>query len=631
MVLSLMRRHAKSWLIKFLIAIIAIVFIFYFGYSFTQREGIKVAYVNGELITGSEYQKAYRELVTSLQRQYQDNWDEDLIKSLNLRRRALDRLIDTKLVGQEARELGLEVTEREIQEAIVKYPAFQVDGNFDMGRYRALLSYNRMEPEDFEADMARQLLDAKMKNFLSAFMTVSEQEVLEQYTYRNEKIKISFVRFAPERFKESIQPNRARIKKFFEEHKEDYRVPEKLKLRYIEIDPAAFRDQVEISETEIQSYYEYNLDSYKLPEEVKARHILFRVSRDAAADEEKKVKAKAEAVLEQARKGRDFAELAKEHSEGPTKSKGGDLGWFSRGKMVKPFEEAVFEMQKGDISDLVRTSFGFHIIKLEDIREARTKSLKEVHDQIRKNLQKQTSTELAHEKGLTLTDQMPYEVDLADYATDNEMRVKETDYFPEDKPIPELGGDGELRSELFMLEHGEATGLVELNEKFYIFQVADRQASYLPELNAVRTRVKADLVAELAAKEAKAAAESYLAELKRGKGWEELAEKKNFEPVISDFVRRRGTVPQIGYMPEMLEAAFKLSRDNLYPEEVFENDRGVFVIRWEARQGIDKENFAQQRDQYRFSLMQARQSRTVADWLENLRSNADIEIVTPVE
>ena len=136
MVLSIMRKHAKSWLIKFLIGIIAVVFIFYFGYSFTAKKGLKIAYVNGEVISGPEYQKAYRDLLEPLRRQYKDLWNDNMIKVFDLKNRALENLINQKLITQDAKKLGLDVTESEIQQAIMDYPAFQVNGQFDIRRYK---------------------------------------------------------------------------------------------------------------------------------------------------------------------------------------------------------------------------------------------------------------------------------------------------------------------------------------------------------------------------------------------------------------------------------------------------------------------------------------------------------------
>jgi len=630
MLLSMMRKHAKSWLIKVLIGIIAVVFIFYFGYSFRAKKGLKVAYVNGELISGMEYQKAYWDLLEALRRQYKDVWNDNLIKVFDLKNRALDNLINQKLISQEARKIGLDVTESEIQQAIMDYPAFQIDGQFDMRRYMGLLSQNRMQPEDFEVSMAKELLDGKLRQFLLTFMPITDQEVLDYYSYANEKIKISYVQFKPEKFKKSINPDQASLETFFKDRREEYRVPEKIKLAYLLIDPDTFKDKVEVKDDEIEDYYEYNMDTFLQPKEVKARHILFKLSQDAGEAEEKEVREKATEVLEEARKGNDFATLAKKYSEGPTKSSGGDLGYFTAGTMVKPFEDTAFKMKKGEISDLVRTRFGYHIIKVEDVKEARTKALDEVRDQISKTLLKTGSAELAHEYALSLIDQMPYDADLAKYAAERELEIKNTGEFSQDQPIPGIGGDDKLRQSLFSLRKGETSELLELKDKFYIFQVSERKESYLPEMAEVTDKLKDDYLTYRSAEEAKAAAKSYLTALKEGKSWDEAAKEKQLEIEETDFFTRRGPVPKIGHAPDLLETAFSLNRSNRYPDTIFKNDKGAFVIRWEASEGIDEDNYQEEKEKYRFSLMQTKHRRAFQVWIDRLKKKAEIEIVTPV-
>lgn len=630
MVLSLMRRHAKSWLIKFLIGIIAVVFIFYFGYSFTAKRGLKIAYVNGELISETEYRKAYRDLVEAMRRRYKDMWSDDLIKTFRIKQRALDGLINQKLISQEAKKLGLEVTERERQKAIMNYPPFQVNGRFDMRRYQALLSTNRMKPEDFEASMALELLDAKLKQFLLSFLEVPDQAVLEYYTYNNDKIKIGFVEFKPEKFKKSIKFDQASLEKYFEDNKARYRIPEKIKVTYIEIDPEIFRGKVHITDKEIQGFYEYNPVMFSEPKRVKARHILFKLGQDATEAEEKEVKEVAEAVLKEARKGKDFAELARKYSEGPSKSEGGDLGYFSAGQMEKPFEEAAFKLKKGDISDLVRTRFGYHIIKVEDVKEKKIRPLEEVREQIEEILVKKASVEAAHEKGLSLMDQMPYDVALDQYAGQHQLKTKESDYFASGEPIPGIGGDEAQSRSLFSLEKNETSELIQLDGKFYIFQVLERKPSYLPEFKEVREEVKEDFTNYLAAKKARAEAESYLAELRKGKPWEALAKERHVELENTVYFSRNDPIPGIGYAPALIETAFGLNKDKRYPDTPFENNRRAYVIRWEGKKGIDMEKYEKEKETYRLSLMQKRHERVFQNWLKNLRKSAEIEIVTPV-
>lgn len=630
MVLSLMRKHAKSWLIKFLIAIIAVVFVFYFGYSFTSDQALKIAYVNGEVISGPEYQKAYRDMISALQMRYKDLWDDNMVKMLNVKQRALESLINQRLMTQAAKRLGIDVTESECQRAIMSYPAFQINGQFNMRRYQSLLNQNRMNPEDFEATMIQELLDKKLKQFLFAFLDVTEQEVLEYYTFIKEKIKIGFVQFKPEDFKKSVKFDQSALKEYFENNRENYRVPKKIKVTYIEIDPVAFKEGTSVTEKEIQSFYEYNNEAYSQPRQVKARHILFKLGEEALKEVEDKVREVAKEVLAKARQGGEFANLAKEYSEGPTKSKGGDLGYFKKGQMMPPFEEAAFKLKKGEISDLVRTQFGYHIIKVEDIKEAATKSLEEVRDEIVETLSMSVATELAHEKGLSVIDQMPYDIELSDYAKQYGLETKRSSYLSKNEPVSGIDGSEKIGEALFALGKNETTELFELGGKFYIFQVAESKASYLPPLKDVAEKVKDDYIAQLAAQEATSAASKYLEELKEGKSWDKLAKEKGIKIEESGFFTRQEPTSKIGYAPELTEAAFGLNSRKRYPDRAFVTNTGVFVIRWLAREGIDNKEFREEEKEYRSSLVQTKHGRVFDNWLQNLRKNADIEIITPV-
>jgi len=631
MLLSLMRKHAKSWLIKALIAIIAVVFVFYFGYSFTSDQAMKIAYVNGELINGAEYEKAYQDMLAALQARYKSMWNDNLIKVFNLKNRALESLITQRLMSQAARELGLDVTEEEVQNAIMNYPAFQINGHFDMRRYQNLLSANHMNPEDFETGITSELLDKKIKQFLFAFLNITDREILEYYTFANEKVKISFVEFNPEKYEKSVKIDAAKLKQYFEKNKEQYRVPEKISVTYLEIDPKNFEKEVETTEKEIESYYEYNADMYRHPKEVKARHILFKVGPDDTEEVKAKIKSRAEKVLEKARKGEDFAALAKKYSEGPSKSKGGDLGYFKAGEMEAPFEEAAFALKKGEISGLVLTRFGYHIILVEDIKEAGITPLEKVRDDIVATLAGNIATEMAHEKGLTLLDQMPYDVDLAVYGNQNGITAKKSAYFSKNRPIPDIEGSEKIAPTLFSLGKDEASGLIELGGKFYIFQTADSKASYLPELKDVKEAVEKKFMAQEARAAAESAAEKYLKALKEGKSWETAAKENNLKVQQTEFFTRRDPIPPIGNAPTLNEMAFKLNKDNPYTQKPFVNEKGAFVVRWEGNEGIDEKKFQEEKESYRDSLTQTKHQRIFESWIKNLRKKAEIEIVSPVD
>jgi peptidyl-prolyl cis-trans isomerase D len=632
MVLSLMRKHAKSWLIKTLIAIIAIVFVFYFGYSFTSRASAKIGYVNGEIISTVEYEKTYRNLVEQLQREYKAVWNENLIKVFDLKNKAMESLIRQKLISQEAKRIGLGVTEKEIQEKIMSIPAFQFRGQFDQAKYAAMLDENRMKPQEFESIIAQDLLQEKVKQFLMTFSPVTDQEVLDQYTFANRKVKISYVEFQPDRYQDSVKVDQGGMEKYFEEHKEKYRVPEKIKVAYVVFDPDAYKKSQKISEQRLKDYYEDHINSFKEKKQVRARHILFRLAENASKEEEAKVRAKALQVLKMAKEGENFAQLAKKYSEDPgTKKEGGDLGYFSSGQMVKPFEDAAFKLKKGEISGLVRTPFGYHIIKVEDIKEARTKSFEEVRNQIAETLIKRGAADEADEKALTFLDQMPYQVNLKQYASEHKLTTKETDYFSQKEGIPGIGGDEKLKQTIFSLEKEETSDVMESQGKFYIFQVLDRKASYLPSHDQVAEEVKKDYVSYLAMMAAKAAAEQFLAKLKEGKEWIALCKEFKVEPKTTGFFSRQDYIPEISQSFEARNAAFAINQKKRYPDTVFETGKSVLVMRWEGEQGIDQKKYQEEKANYRDALVRRRQQVLFQEWMDYLRKNAKIKIVEPIE
>ena len=238
--------------------------------------------------------------------------------------------------------------------------------------------------------------------------------------------------------------------------------------------------------------------------------------------------------------------------------------------------------------------------------------------------------DLAHEKALSLIDQMPYEVDLSQYAERHQVPIKQSGYFSSSETIPDIGGDEKLRKSIFSLAKNDVSELMEFKGRFYIIQVVDKKASYLPELKDVKPKVKKNFTSHLTTLETRSAAEKYLAELKGGKSWEGLAKEHNLSPNKTDFFTRNDFISQIGYAPDLQEGAFSLVEGRRYPDRVFKNEKGVFVIRWEGLKGIDTEEYKKEKEKYRISLMQAKHQAIFGDWLESLKKQAEIEIIHPV-
>ncbi|RLB24305.1 MAG: hypothetical protein DRG73_04110 [Deltaproteobacteria bacterium] len=631
MFITLMRRHTKGILVKVLVGLIAVVFVFWGVYAIREKPGSKIAYVNGDLITGLEYDAKYREILDALQKQYKEYWNDSLIKAFQIKQRALNSLIEKRLISQESNRIGLGVTDDEVANAIFTYPAFQVNGKFDERRYRTLLNYNRMEPADFESSIKLELLGKKIQNFIKCFFPTTDMEIMNYYSYQKEKVNIGFVSFNPRDFKGKTEVKQDEKEAYFKAHKEKYRIPEKIKIAYLVLDPSDFLDKVSITEKEISDYYELNQERFKNPKKIKARHILLKVSPDASESENKETKERALSLLKRLKNGEDFAALAKKYSQGPTASRGGDLGYFTRGKMVKPFEKLAFSLKKGEIGGPVKTRFGWHIIRVDDIKEATVKTFSEVRNQIVTIIKNDISKEMAHERALTLMDQMPYDIDLATYAAQHGLTAKETDYFPKKGAIPGLGGDERLIKSIFSLKKGETSEIIEHKGKFYIIQVVDTKSSHIPKISEVSDQLDKDFINHLSLIAAKREAEGYLEKLKGGADWSELAKIKGLETDETGFFTRGDNIPKIGYSSLLSEVSFALSSQNRYPDEVFVVNNKVYIIRWLAREELNQESFDKEKDSFKQMYLLMKDRRIFNAWIQSIKEKAEIKIVTPIE
>jgi peptidyl-prolyl cis-trans isomerase D len=385
--LKLMRERASSLLIKILLGAIVVVFVFWGVGSFKSQRSGNVALVNDQPITVEEFRQSYNNLMEQVRRRFGNNLNDEMIKMLQVKKQAMDLLINQRLLLQEAERLNFRVSDAELSDSIRKIGAFQIDGVFDSRRYNDVLNRNRLTPAAFEAMQRESLLMDKLRSFIAGSVKVSDQEANEWYKWDNAQVNIDFVVFEPENYK-NITPSAEEIKKFFDVHKGEYKTEPRVKVRYLHFAPDAYASKVNVTDEDINEYYMENQEEFKTPATVNARHILIKVDADAAPEAVEKARLKARDILKMAVEGGNFADLAKKYSQCPSKDKGGDLGSFTRESMVKPFADKAFSMKAGEISDPVRTRFGWHLIKVEKVNEASVTSKDEARDEIRKKTDK---------------------------------------------------------------------------------------------------------------------------------------------------------------------------------------------------------------------------------------------------
>ena len=624
--LSLMRKHAGSWIIKFLLAAIIVVFIPWGVQRYTSERSSRVADVNGTIITVGDYRTSYTNLVEQVRQSFGNNLNDELIQALQLRKRALDQLIDRALMLQEAEKLKIQVSDEELAETIRNIRAFQTAGVFDNQRYLNALSRTRLSPETFEEQQREAMIIDKLQNFVTGNVKVSELEARQWYKYNNTEVDVDYVLLEPGQFK-NIEPTADEIADYFDQHKEIYKTDPEIKARYLSLKPEDFTSKATVAEEDIQDYYESNLEKFKNPQTVHARHILIKVDQNAKPEEVESARQRAEDVLKLAREGQDFAALARQYSEGPTKDKGGDLGTFRREAMVKPFSDKAFSMKAGDISDPVRTRFGWHIIKVENVNPTKTLSLAEARADIEKTLIEERAKNLAYDEAEAVYDAtFEGQKNLVDIAQERNLNLRTTELFPQKSPPKDIKEGARFASVAFGLPVNEVSDIQEFGDRYYLIEVIEKSPSKIPELKTVEGRVKEDVIKEKQDAKALSEANRFLAELKTGEPFDAVSQKFKLTPKKTGFFKRSGSIPTIGQEGEISSTAFKLSDENALPEEPLKGQRGYYVIRFRDRQEPELNGFEKDKGALKNRLMQQKTFKTMDAWLQRIKSESQISI-----
>ena len=625
--LGLMRKHATSWLIKVALFAIVIVFIFWGGYSYTEKKASRVAAVNGSYIGMMEFQSMYNNLLEQMRRQFGKQFSPELAETLNLKRQALDQLINRRLLLAEARKLELDVSRGELQNAIISYPAFQTNGRFDQQRYEQILRLNKLTPQDFEASQREDLLIRKVQQFITRTTKVLDAEMLSFFHHTQDKVNLAYLQVDPKDFKTQIKEDEGSIGDYFDKHRENYRLPVKRNILYVRFKPGDYIDEVQPTDLEIEDYYLLHQEDYKEPKKVRARHILFRIAPKAKTSDIQAIQRKADMVLELARKGEDFAELARKYSEDSTASKGGDVGYFTREDMVKPFSDSAFLLEKGEISDLVRSRFGLHIIKVEDIKEESIKPLAEVKERVIQGVKQEQAREIARQRAESFIDLSRSLDDMQKAALEKSLEVKESGFFAADEPIPLLGSYPDISEAVFSLQEKEVSPVLTLGEDQLVAQLIAVQDSRLKEFDEAKKEVKEDWLAEQSRELARTKAQEWLEAARKEGTITNVARDNKLEAKKTGLFTAISPARPLANQRDLVITAFALRPGQPVAPEVYEVDGTFLILQLEDRQPATEEEFQKQKDSLASQLLIAKKEQTFSRWIMGRREKSEIKIL----
>jgi peptidyl-prolyl cis-trans isomerase D len=624
-----MRRH-RGWL-KWSLGLVCLTFVLFYVPSFLRNGGIAgvtgaqaddaIATVNGHEITAGEYRRLYAQQLQSLRQAYGGNVDDKMLQQLGVAERILSQMVDEEAMVAEAERLGLRVSDAGLAERIKRMPGFQQNGQF-VGEvaYRDILQMQRppIRPVEFEDQLRRSLMAEKLQAAVTGWLRVADADVDAEYRKRNEKVKVSLAVFTANQFRAGIQPTDAELTAQFNAHQDAYKLPEKRRVRFLSINADSLRDKMTVTPQEIEARYKDSVAVYSTPEQVRASHILFKIEgKDEAA-----VRKVAEAVLARAKAGEDFAALARKYSEDDTnKAKGGDLDYFGRGVMAKEFEDAAFSLPPGQISDLVKTSFGFHIIKVVDKKAAATRPL----DEVRAQVIDQVKTQKAQQQAAQVADEVAKDIkqpdDLDKVAKAKGLAVGDSGLFGREEPLTGLGFAPAVTAEAFSMQQGKVSGELKTNQGFAFIALTEIQAAHVPTLNEVKDKVRDDVIRLKSVELAKTKA-AVMAQAAVKGNFAAAAKAAGVEVKTTDFVPRGTALPDIGVSNAVDDAVFKLKVGETAGP--IATDNAVVVAQVRERQDIKPEALSTERDALRDELLQQRRQEFFAAYMAKAKTKMKI-------
>jgi peptidyl-prolyl cis-trans isomerase D len=529
----------------------------------------------------------------------------------------LDELILQRALIVQARKMGIGVSDKELGLSLQAIPWLMQDGSFiGMTRYQdVVLQQTGMSVVDFEAELRNRILEDKIRSVVTDGAQVSPQEVRQEFQRRNTKAKIDYVLFDPSQYLKTVQVTPEALEAFFKKDQQGYKIPEERRVRYVVISPDDVRTRVKVTDEEARQYYTQHLSEYRIPDRVKVAHILFKTT-GKNPTEIADIQKKAEDVLKQITGGADFGELAKKDSDDGSAAKGGELGWLVRGQTIKEFEDKVFAMKPGEVSSLVKTIYGIHIIKLEDKQTAHLQTFDEVKANIIADLEKErianAQEKLANDLGTALKSKPEQFADLAQKAG---LQPQTSPLFRFGQAVADLGSSDSFENLAFQLHKGEVGTPISVPRGQAVIQLADIVPEHVPTLDEVRARVEEDYRAQQSKVLAVEKARQFAAQVKTG-DFAKIAKADGLTVKSSKDFTQQEPIEGIG-PGSQLPTAFTLAEGQT--SEVVPVGAKSLVFRVVSHSAPDEADFAKQRDQITEELLDRRRNLDFELYEQNLK------------
>jgi len=592
-----------------------------------------VAKVSGEDVTAEQVRETAREMAQQQARQY--GAQASMIMSFLIAQdtpRAAEQLIDKQALLVDAQRLGLKSSPQEVKDELQhgRYASiFFPGGNFiGEAEYEGMLQQHNLTPATFEDSVGKEIVISKLQTLITGGAAVSDAAIRQEFVKENTKVKFDYAVLKEDDIKKGLHPTVEELKAFYDSHQKSYAnsIPEKRKIKYVVLDTAKVQGGVQVTRDDLQAYYNQHRDQYRVAEQAKVSHILIKTplpAADGKVDEKGvgEAQKRAEDLLKQLNAGAKFEDLAKKYSEDSGSAKeGGSLGWIGKGRTVPEFEKAAFSLPKGQISGLVKSSYGFHIIRVDDRQDAHMKTLDEVKGEIEAVVKQQKTQEIAQKQAEDLLQQAKTQgLDAA--AAAKGVPVATSDFFGRSDVVPGLGPAPQLMDAVFGAAEKTPPEMAATSQGFTVFQLLAVKPPATPTFDEIRTRVEEQFKGERSSVLLSQKTQELSDRAKTEHDLKKAAKELGATVKTSDFVLPDGQVPDIGSMTGQASVAFSMKPGEISgPINSGADGAVISVLEVQAPTEAD---FAAKRDQTRDVLMQGKQQQIFELYVTNLRSQME--------
>ena len=626
--LDVLRKRKRSWIVLLLLGVGVLAFVMVgVGPQGGQERVVTIAEVNGDKITYTELEVEYYRMLQTYRQLAGGRLSPADLEALNLRGQLLQEMIQQRLLLQAAERLGLRVTDKELVDGIARNPAFQSAGRFDKNTYERALRGQGMTPGEFETRQRQSLIIQKLQDLIHDSIPVTAAEVEERYKVDNGEIALDFVRLKTDDFVDGIEVANEEIKAFYDGNASLLREPLKVKARYLAYRVDRFAADIDVAEGDIQAYYDVYRDRrFRTREAVKFSQIFIPAPEGDPTEDKEAARRKLEDLLKRIRQGADFAELAKQHSKDDSAAEGGDMGFVVRGQLVPELDTALFTLKEGEVSEVLESAFGLHLLRAVEKQEDRTKDLSEVRDEIVEALKRERGAARAARAAEEDREKALDGVSLADVASKRGIELSETRLFSAGEILDEIGRVEDFYRVALSLKPGQAGAIVTSPDALYIIEIAERVEPAVPPLERVEKRIRETLVRRKAREAAQKKADGLVAELEKAPDLAKLAAAHGL--TVEDtglFPRGQAEIPEIGILSLPL-GRLTVSKEKPVVDTAYFRGDEVYVMVLRKTLDADPAGLAKQKEALTRQLREEKRGRALQRLIENLKAEANIEV-----